>query len=64
MGEKMVYLFSVNHYSRTEVELMRPSDFRECCTGTMTLKELESHWNNKRNGGLTMDIEKYWCRIL
>ena len=64
MGEKMVYLFSVNHYSRIEVELMRPSDFREYCTGTMTLKELESHWNNKRNGGLTMDIEKYWCRIL
>ena len=64
MGEKMVYLFSVNHYSRIEVELMRPSDFRECCTGTMTLKELEFHWNNKRNGGLTMDIEKYWCRIL
>ena len=64
MGEKMWYLFAVNHYSRIEVELMRPSDFRECCTGTMTLKELESHWNNKRNGGLTMDIEKYWCRIL
>jgi len=64
MDEKIVYLFSVNRYSRMEVELMRPSDFPDYCTGTMSLKELESHWNNKRNGGLTMEIEKYWCRIL
>lgn len=63
MDEKIVYLFSVNHYTRTEVEKMYPSDFRDYCTGTMTLKELESHWNNKKNGGLTMDIQKYWVRI-
>lgn len=63
MEEKIVYLFSVNRYTRTEIEMMRPSDFRDCCTGTMTLRELESHWNNKKNGGLTMEIDKYWVRI-
>jgi hypothetical protein len=63
MEENMVYLFSIYRYTRREVEMMRPSDFMENCTGSMTLKELESHWNNKKNGGITMDIENYWIRI-
>ena len=63
MDRNTVYLFSVYRYSRAEVEKMRPSDFMENCTGTMTLKELESHWNNRKNGGITMDIEHYWIRI-
>jgi hypothetical protein len=29
----------------------------------MTLKELESHWNNKKNGGITMDYTNYWVKI-
>ncbi len=63
-SEHLVFLFSVNRYNRAEIEMMRPSDFRDMCNGIMTLGELEAHWNNKRNGGLTMDIRKYWVRIL
>jgi hypothetical protein len=62
--EKTVYLFSVDRFSRFEIEHMRPSDFPEFACKTMTMEELESHWNIKKNGGLTMDIEKYWCRIV
>ncbi len=64
MDKNTVYLFSIYRYSRAEVERMRESDLEENATGMMTMKELESHWNNKKNGGDTMDIEKYWVRIL
>ena len=63
MRENIVYLFSVNRWSRFEVDHMRPSDYLSNCTGTMTLKELESHWNNKKNGGITMDYIHYWVKI-
>ncbi len=63
MDKNIVYLFSIYRYTRREVENMRPSDFQENCTGSMTLKEFESHWNNKKNGGCTMDFESYWIRI-
>ncbi len=64
MEQVLVYLFSVNRFNRFDVEMMRPSDFKENATGIMTLKELESHWNNKKNGGITMDIDQYWVRIM
>lgn len=64
MNEKMVYLFSIYRYTRKEVEAMRPSDFMENCTGSMTIREFESHWNDKKNGGCTMNFEIYWIRIL
>ena len=50
MDNNTVYLFSIYRYSRKEVEEMRPSDFEENCTGSMTLQEFETHWNNKKNG--------------
>ena len=64
MEKGTVYLFSIYRFSKKDVEDMRPSDLEENATGIMTMRELESHWNNKKNGGTTMDIDKYWVRIL
>ena len=38
MRENIVYLFSVNRWSRFDVDHMRPSDYLSNCTGTMSLK--------------------------
>lgn len=61
---KTVYMFDKNKHSRQEVEHYSLSAILKEHDNSMSLKELESKFNRKLNGGYKMPIMNYWYRIV